>query len=333
LKIFKKLLPFASPETGKPMHAGEVYYLWETLASSYNLISLVETYLMNTDDKELHLLLQGIVTGAYNTRVSRIEKVLKKEGFTVPPQPSPKTVQGKPGSGQEIKLDDDEVIRDLYAWSQVMLQQDVRAIGAATSESVRKVFTDIVFDDMNAYGAIARIGKMRRVFSPPPPATAGKDSLNMSELAAVWDELGARYLSVVNLETYLANTNDPELIKLLKEGLEKVVTPQMEQLEEVLKTEGFNIPPRPVRRIKQGPPGQVNKIILSDAEVIRVLVSAMQVAVNHHIRSFSNASREDISEMFKRFFSTEVEYFQKTMDLAVQRNALNNPPVVTTRRG
>jgi hypothetical protein len=326
-------MPFTSPETDKPLHAGEIYYLWETLTSSYNLISLVETYLMNTDDKELHLLLQGMVTGAYKMRINRLEKILKEEGFTVPPQPSPKTLQGKPGAGQEVKLDDDEVIRDLIAWSQVLMQHDVRAIGAATRESVRKVFTDIVFDDMNAYSLLTRMGKMRRVFSPPPPATASDNSLNMGEVATLWDQLGARHLSLVNLETYLANTDDPELIKILEEGLNKVVVPQMEQLENVLKAEGFTIPVRPIRRMKMGPPGQVNKIILSDFEVIRILISAMQVAVNHHVKSFSIAIREDISEMFKRFLSTEIEYFQKVMAMAVGRNALSNPPVVTSKKG
>jgi spore coat protein CotF len=333
LKIFKKLLPFTSPETDKPLHAGEIYYLWVTLTSSYNLISLVETYLMNTDDKELHILLQGIVTGAYKTRINRLERVLKEEGFTVPPQPSPKTLQGKPGAGQEVKLDDDEVLRDMVAWGQVLLQHDVRAVGAATREPVRKIFTDLLSDDMKDYNLLVNLGKKRRVFNPPPPATASDNSLNMGEVATIWDELGARHLSVVNLETYLANTNDPELIKVLKNGLNEVVLPQLEQLENVLKQEGFTVPSRPVRRMNQGPPGQVNKIILSDFEVIRILTSAMQVAIDHHVKSFSIVMREDISEMFKRFLSTEIEYFQKIMALAVGRNALSNPPAVTSKRG
>lgn len=333
MKKLKKLLPFMVQEHAKPLHAGEVYFLWETLTSRYNLVSLVETYMMNTDDNELHLLLQGIVAGAYKTRINHLEKILKQEGFTVPPRPSPKTLQGKPGVGQEVKLDDDEVIRDLVAWGQVLLQHDIRAAAAATEESIRKVFTDIVYDDMLAYDQLIAIGKKRKVFSPPPPATARENALNMGEVATLWDELGARYLSVVNLEVYLANTNDPELIKILEKGLNKVVLPQLEQIENVLKEEGFTIPSRPVRRLKQGPPGQVNKIILSDAEVVRILISAMQVAMNHHISSFCVALREDLSKMFKDFLSTEIEFHQKIIQMAVRRNVLSNPPVVTSKRG
>lgn len=330
---FKKLLPFTQAGTEKPLHAGEIYYMWETLTTSYNLITLAETYMMNTEDKELHILLKGLITGAYLTRISRLEKTLKEEGFTVPPQPSPKSLQGKPGVGQEVKLDDDEVIRDLTAWGQVLMQHDVRAVGAATRESVRKVFTDILNDDVKAYAAIYGLGKRRRVYSPPPPATAKNNSLDFGEVFTIWDQLGARHKSIVNLEVFIANSNDPELVKILKDGLEKLVIPQMEQLENKLKEEGFTIPPRPVRRMKQGPPGQVNKITMSDSEVIRLVIAALQVAISQHVRSFTIAGREDVSDMFKHFLSSEIEYYQKMMALASARNVLNNPPVVTSKRG
>lgn len=155
----KKLLPFTINKTNKPLHAGEIYFLWETLTSSYNLVTLVETYMMNTEDKELHILLKGISTGAYLTRINPLEKTLKEAGFTVPPQPSSKSLQGDPGAGQEVKLDDDEVIRDLTAWGQVLVQHDTRGIAASTNESVRKIFSDILSDDIKSYEIILKLGK------------------------------------------------------------------------------------------------------------------------------------------------------------------------------
>ena len=73
-KKLKKTLSLVRQETGKPLHAGEVYHLWETLTSSYNLISLVETYLMNTEDKELHILLQSLSKGTALTRSTAWKK-------------------------------------------------------------------------------------------------------------------------------------------------------------------------------------------------------------------------------------------------------------------
>lgn len=333
MKVFKKLLPFTSAESGKPLHSGEIYYLWESLTSGYNVISIIENYQMNTEDSELHLLLQGIVKGNMLTRISPLEKFLKEKGFTVPPQPPSKTLQGKPGAGQEVKLEDDEVIRDLVALTQVMLVQDARAVGAATSKSVRKIFTDQLFNDMKIYELIDTLANKRKVKTPSPPATAKDKSLNMGEVFMLWDHLNARHISLANLEVFIANTKDQELVKLLKNGLNNIVIHDLEKLENKLKEEGFTVPGRPVRRLKQGPPGVVNKITLSDAEVIKYLISAFQVAIDYHTRAFFSVSREDIRNLFKGFLSNEIEFYQKTMALASARRALTNPPVVTSRQG
>lgn len=101
-----KLLPFTKPES-KPLHAGEIYHLWEALTGGYKIISILETYLMNTEDAELHLFLRSLITSTNINRIKTFENILKEEGFSVPPQPGTKRHQGKPGVGQEVKLSDD----------------------------------------------------------------------------------------------------------------------------------------------------------------------------------------------------------------------------------
>lgn len=333
MNILKKLLPFTQPVSEKPLHAGEIYYLWEGLTAGFGLVSVAETYLMSTEDSELHLLLEGIVKGTYLNRIKPLEKVLMEEGFTVPPQPSAKTMQGESGVGQEVILSDEEVISNLIARGQITLYQNARAVGACTRESVRKIFIDLLFDEMKAYDLIMDLGNSRQVYKAPPPATAKDNSLNMDEVSRLWEELGARHLSVVNLETYLSNTKDQELIQLIRRALYEVAMPQLEQLETVLKEEGFTVPSRPVRRLNQGPPGQVSKITLSDDEVIGVLITAGQIAIAHHVRGYGAAIRDDIKKLFKNFTSTEIEVYQKLIQLAAKRHTLDNPPVVTSRRG
>lgn len=91
---------------------------------------------MNTEDTEMHILLQGLLRGVMINRVQPLEKILKDEGFTVPPRPASKSTQGKPGEGQEVKLSDDEVIRNLITCGQVILDLDAKAVGVCTRESV-----------------------------------------------------------------------------------------------------------------------------------------------------------------------------------------------------
>ena len=260
LQPLAKVVQIAQPKDNKPLHAGEIFYLWDGMTAGHENISVLETYLMGTEDTELILMLKGQIQIIMWNRVQKLEKVLKQEGFTVPPRPAPKTAQGKPGAGQEVKLSDDEIISNLLVWGSVVLKHDAEAVGACTRETVRKVFTDLLFDDMKGYSLLMELGSKRQVLKAPPPATAKDNSLNIDEVARVWDVLTSRHLNIINVETYLSNTNDQDLIKPLSRTLNKLLIPQMVKLENVLKEEGFTAPPRPVRRSNQGPPGQVNKI-------------------------------------------------------------------------
>jgi hypothetical protein len=180
--LFKKLLPFEKEMSPKPLNAGEVYYLWESLTGTYKLITMAEMYLMNTEDPELHAYLKALSTGSFLLRVNKLEKVLKEEGFTVPPRPSTKTRQGSPGVGQEVKLTDREVIKNLVGLGQVYIMFFSRAVTASTENSIRKLFEDMLGETIRVYKLVLGLGKSRESFDPPPPATTGKNSLNMYEV-------------------------------------------------------------------------------------------------------------------------------------------------------
>jgi hypothetical protein len=64
-----------------------------------------------------------------------------------------------------------------------------------------------------------------------------------------------------------------------------------------------------------------------------VLTTAAQVAIIHHVRGYAASVRADIRELFKGFTSTEIEEYQKLIQLAALRHTLDNPPAVTSRRG
>jgi hypothetical protein len=150
-------------------------------------------YLMSSEDPELHAYLKALTSGAFTLRVSKLENVLKEEGFTVPPRPSSKTLQGSPGAGQEVKLTDQEVIKNLVGLGQSYIMFFARAVTASTQDSVRKLFEDLLGETIKVYKLAIGLGKSRNVFDPPPPATAGKNSLNMYEVGVLWDELTGRH--------------------------------------------------------------------------------------------------------------------------------------------
>lgn len=129
------------------------------------------------------------------------------------------------------------------------------------------------------------------------------------------------------------NTKDKELAGLLSGIIKDVAMPQLKQLEDIIKKEGFTVLPRPIKRLRQGKPGMLTKIILSDTEIIGELTLGGQVAITYFVRAYSSAIRSDIRNLLRNYISTEIELFEIIMRLAKARHALDNPPVVTSHKG
>lgn len=118
-----KILPssYTLNTAQKPMHAGEIYHLWESLTASHQLTNSLETFQMNTDDKVMHKFINGFATTMRNQRIPKLEGLLKDAGFTVPPMTASKTLQGKPGVGTEVILSDEEIIKIMFNPRNLML--------------------------------------------------------------------------------------------------------------------------------------------------------------------------------------------------------------------
>jgi hypothetical protein len=334
--VLDKILPssFTLNTTDKPMHSGEVYYLWESLTYGYQMISTAETFIMNTEDKEIHLLLQAGIKSLKSLRIDRIEMLLKEAGFTVPPIPASKMLQGKPGVGQEVTISDDEVLRVMYELSNSLLNQDARAVGTATTmNSIRSLFIDLLKDDIRANEVLFDMGSSRLVFPNPPPATSSANPLNISEVSHLWSEMNYRQVGIIELEIFLNGTNDKDVKDELEYAINKISYPELEKMENILKAEGFTVPIRPTQRTNRQPKGKVSQIILSDNEIIELLISSTQIAMNHHIRALTASVRGDIRKLFKNYLMQEIDNLERILKLAIKRSVLKNPPYVTSKQG
>ncbi|MDD4169748.1 MAG: DUF3231 family protein [Desulfotomaculaceae bacterium] len=333
-KALKKVLPgsFTLNTAEKPMHAGEIFYLWDALTASYQMVNIGETYYMNTQDGELHIFLKGLVEGVQLFRIPKIERLLKDAGFAVPPRPATKTLQGKPGVGQDVKVSDEEVLKVMLTLAHSLLMLDARGVGTATTnEAIRGVFVDLLKKTIMAHDALMQLGSSRHAFTPAPLATASPGALNLGEAYWLWDQLGNRHTTIVLLETYIGNTKDTELIKELEYGLYKVAFPQLEKLEMFLKDDGFTVPARPVSRIKRQPAGRTGKIIVKDSEVLSILITAAQVDLDLHMNALGNLYRKDVRELFKSFVFEDIDYLPRLIKLGNKRDLMEYPPKVTAK--
>lgn len=336
-KILKKLLPssFTLNTAKQPMHAGEIYHIWESLTASHQLVNSLETFQMNTDDKEMHKVIQAFTTQIRNKRIPRLEGLLKDAGFTVPPRSATKTLQGRPGVGNEVILTDEEITRIMFNLSGALLNLDGRAISAVTTEeSIRELFIDLLKKDIKQHEAIISFGKSRQAFTQPPMAVSAPEGPTIGDAYWLWAEMEFyRSSSIILLESYLSNTNDKELKKLLEQGLYNIAYPQLKILEDALKNAGFTVSPRPVARMQQRPPGVIGQIALSDDEVANVIITASQYLLNQHIRAYTATFNDDYRAIFKGFIMEEIDNIKKLYKMGTGRNLMTTPPQVISKRG
>lgn len=319
----------------KPMHSGEIYHLWESLTASHQMINSLETFQMNTDDKEMHQLIQVFSANIRKQRIPRLEGLLKDAGFTVPPRSASKTLQGKPGVGTEVILSDEEIIKIMLNLSSALINLDGGAIGTVTTdESIRDLFIGLLKQDMRDHEAIISLGKKRQSFNRMPSAVSQPGGPSIGDAYWLWTEMEFyRSSSIILLESYLSNTNDKDLKKILEHGLYKIAYPQLKMLEQALKDAGFTVPPRPVSRMHQRPPGVVGQIVLSDIEVANVIITASQFLLNQHIRAYSATFKDEYKAIFKGFVMDEINNIKMLYGLGRNRNLMSTPPQVISKRG
>ena len=222
---------------------------------------------------------------------------------------------------------------DLHTVSTGLLNFDGQAIGSVTtSESIRDIFIDALKNDMMAHEALLAMALSRNALMLPPPATATVNGINMGEAYWLWDEMEHRASSIIMLEIFLANTNDKEIIKLLMHGLRDINLPQLEKIEELLKNDGFTIPPRPSDRTEQTPAGYVGKITLED-DVVDLLITAARISINHHITAYAACIREDVKDFFKQMLLAEIKSLEQSLKLGKERFVINPSPNTTAKRG
>jgi hypothetical protein len=137
----------------------------------------------------------------------------------------------------------------------------------------------------------------------------------------------------ISVGYFISVTNDNKVKDELEYAINNIAYPQLAQMENILKAEGFTVPVRPAERAKRQPEGKISQIILSDNEIIEVLITAAQIAMNHHIRAFVSSYRDDVRKLFKDFTMSEIDNLERVLKLAMTRKALLTPPYVTSKQG
>jgi hypothetical protein len=150
--------------------------------------------------------------------------------------------------------------------------------------------------------------------------------VDVMELAAIWDELIARY-DMIELTQLLQNfAHDPDLRLILSKGLTATLERQVNRLEEAFNMLQVPLPERPPKSVKV--PSTTG--VFEDKHIFTLVFSGIQDMLGRHIWHIRSATTNDIlRKMFIEFLQEEYQLFDKLVLYAKTKGWLKNPPKFT----
>ena len=143
--------------------AGEAHYLWQHLLGRYDSQELLQFYTQYINDEDLRTV-ASTGSNVIQRQIKTLEDISSKHEIPLPAKP-PKPHRASAGS-EDIR--DEIIFRDILIRSQVDLELHVSAIKATLSNSLWKIFKNLIKEDLDNYENLINFGKSKGWLSYMP---------------------------------------------------------------------------------------------------------------------------------------------------------------------
>ncbi|KKI90534.1 membrane protein [Bacillus sp. SA1-12] len=158
------------------------------------------------------------------------------------------------------------------------------------------------------------------------------EPMHYGEVFGIWSHLLTNNGFIAGYQSYINNTGDQDLKKLIEEAIQGMKN-ENQQLQELLKTNGIGLPPtppdRPNANLEDIPVGarftdpEISASVSKD--VATGLVSCSQV--------IGQCIREDIAMMYGQFHLAKAQFGAKMLKLNKEKGWLIPPPLHFNKTG
>ncbi|OAT81279.1 DUF3231 family protein [Desulfotomaculum copahuensis] len=149
-----------------------------------------------------------------------------------------------------------------------------------------------------------------------------QSSLDAGEAHQLWAVLRLRYDTVELIDLFLNHAGDSDLKVLLQRGLNKVVMPQINKLEESMNHYKIPLPARPPKSINT----PTNQEVIRDEMIFRVTLAGSQTALHVHIKTILIATNDALRNMFMGFMTDELHLYDDMVKYGKVKNWLGSAP-------
>jgi len=153
---------FSPGKSESHIHVGEAFFLWSQLAAWYDVHEFSEEVINHVKDSDLRFILEQGEKGITNN-IAKLEGVLDHYKVTFPARP-PKVLR-KP---IESMMTDESFFRMILDITQSALFVHVKSVNSCLNDSVRKLFMDFLFQEIQAFDILVKLGKKKGWVHNPP---------------------------------------------------------------------------------------------------------------------------------------------------------------------
>lgn len=155
------------------------------------------------------------------------------------------------------------------------------------------------------------------------------EKLNWGDALGLWDIAKFKIIGLTQIEFFLAQAKDRDLKAQLELGVESLIIPHIEKIQEFLHSEGLEVPSVPQRKNLDviGKDMEPNSFIQDD-EIANSLREIYRLGLNLDMKSLTDAIHEDVRGLIWKILSDDYKGFDSMLKLHQKKNWLIAPPTV-----
>jgi len=166
--------------------------------------------------------------------------------------------------------------------------------------------------------------KLTTIFSSQPP-----DKLNWGEALGLWNICNFKIIGMTMIEFFLAQAKDQELKKSLNLGIELIIVPHIEKIQQYLHKEGLEVPTVPQRKNLDiiGKNTEPNSFI-EDDEIANSLKEIYRLGLSLDMQSLTFAVSDDVSQLIWDIINADYKGYRTILKMFKSKNWVVQPPTV-----
>ena len=153
------------------------------------------------------------------------------------------------------------------------------------------------------------------------------EPMHYGEVMGVWSYLASAKGFLVGYQTLSNHTGDEDLRKYIKDTIDHIIKPEIEETEKILKANGIGLPPtppeRPVATVETIPPGA--RIL--DPEIATMVAKDHAAGLVTCSTIMGQSIREDIGALFGQFHLKRAQYGLTLLRLMKEKGWIVPPPL------